>query len=99
MFALGDNPLFYAAESTNFVTTGTLVSYALTFQATKNTLSANGTNILSGRVRNYTAFSGPANPYETPNYLFLGDNTTSAAAAIKLRQVARLFARGAAVTG
>jgi hypothetical protein len=35
-------------------------------------------------LRDYTNFSGPIDPYETPNFIFMGDNTTSAEARIKL---------------
>ena len=51
------------------------------------TLSTGNTNILSGKLRDYTAFSGSVDPYETPNLIFLGDDTTSASANIKLSSV------------
>jgi len=79
IFAQSDNPLFTHAEDVAFVTTNGFVNYALTVAGTNYTLRANGTTILSGPTRNYTAFSGPINPYRTPNFLFFGDDTTSAA--------------------
>jgi hypothetical protein len=40
--------------------------------------------VLSGGLRNYSAFSGPINPYILPNFVFLGDNTSSASATVEL---------------
>ena len=42
---------------------------------------------LQGGVRDYTSFTGPIDPYETPNFLFIGDDTTSARGAYRLRRV------------
>jgi hypothetical protein len=64
IFAQSDSPLFTHAEETNYPTTA-LVDYALTFHPTNYVLSANGTPILSGPVRDYTAFVGFPNPYTT----------------------------------
>ena len=35
-----------------------------------------GESILSGTLRDYSPFAGSIDPYETPNFLFFGDNTT-----------------------
>jgi hypothetical protein len=86
IFAQSDSPLFTRAEDTNFTTTAS-VDYALTFHATNYVLSANGTNILTGPVRDYTAFAGFPNPYSTPDFLFFGDDTTSALGTFILRKV------------
>ena len=51
-------------------------------------LSSDGVSILRGRLRDYTAFEGPVNPYRTPNFIFLGDDTGSARAVIRLMYVA-----------
>jgi hypothetical protein len=48
------------------------------------TLTANMESILTGPLRDYGSFSGFPDPYETPNFLFLGDDTTSAQARIRL---------------
>jgi Ca2+-binding RTX toxin-like protein len=56
------------------------------------------TPILTGNLRDYTAFdhttaapspinSLPFDPYETPNFLFFGDNTTSARAISEIKQI------------
>lgn len=48
-------------------------------------LSVDGARVLGGRLRDYTAFNGPVfpifgelDPYEVPNLLFFGDDTSSA---------------------
>ena len=86
IFAQADSPLFTHAEETNVSTTAS-VDYTLTFHPTNYVLSANGTNILTGPVRDYTAFVGFPNPYSNPNFLFIGDDTTSAGGAVVLNQV------------
>lgn len=48
-------------------------------------LSANGTAILSGALRDYSSFGLP---YNLPNYLFLGDDTSSAGADVTLGDIA-----------
>ncbi len=71
--------LFTHAEEAVIATTQP-ISYDLHIQGNMYTLKNGATVILTGPLRNYTAFSGPINPYSTPNLLFLGDNTSSAAA-------------------
>jgi hypothetical protein len=85
VFAQSDSPLFTHAEDAHFSTTGSFVNYALNLHATNYILQANGTPILSGPVRNYTAFSGAPDPYSTPNFIFFGDDTTSASASVNVR--------------
>jgi hypothetical protein len=91
IFAQSDSPLFTHAEETNYVTTAS-VDYALTFHATNYVLSANGTPILSGPVRDYTAFVGVFNPYSISDFLFFGDDTTSAGGAFILKKVVLITA-------
>lgn len=88
IFAQSDSPLFTHAEDTAFVTTNGFVNYALAIFGTNYVLHANGTPILAGAVRNYTAFNGPINPYRTPNFIFIGDDTTSASGSFQVRSVA-----------
>ena len=55
------------------------------------TLAANGSTVLAGSLRDYTLAPPPPlplNPYHTPNLIFLGDDTSSAQARIRLRSVA-----------
>ncbi|HIK55546.1 MAG TPA: calcium-binding protein [Synechococcales cyanobacterium M55_K2018_004] len=64
--------------------TTTMVDYDLLVIGNTYYLSANQTVILHGALQDYTAFNAtgaglPYNPYTTPNFLFLGDNTSSGA--------------------
>jgi hypothetical protein len=43
--------------------------------------------ILSGPIRDYTAFNGFPNPYRTPNFCFLGDDSSSAGAMVNIADV------------
>jgi len=79
--------LFTHAEGATFDTTSTTL-YDLHVITDTYTLLADGVEILNGRLRDYSNFSGFPDPYETPNILFLGDDTTSAGARIKLDYVA-----------
>ncbi|MBD2087076.1 DUF4347 domain-containing protein [Trichocoleus sp. ST-U3] len=81
--------LFTHAEGATFDTTTGLIPYQLTVLGDTYTLSTGGTTILSGKLRNYTAWVGvgPIDPYETPNFIFFGDGTTSASAKVKLSDV------------
>jgi hypothetical protein len=83
----GPPNLFVHAEDAAFTTTGGFVDYSLTCVGSNYNLRANGTPVLSGPVRNYTSFSGPINPYRTPNFLFFGDDTTSASASVNVRRL------------
>ena len=62
--------------------------YDLTIQGSAYTLFANGVSILTGPLRDYTAWDHlpvlPFDPYETANFLFLGDNSTSARSSFTL---------------
>ena len=87
IFAQSDSPLFTHAEETNFNTAAVFVDYALTLHATNYVLQANGTPILTGPIRDYTAFPGFPNVYLNPNFIFLGDDTTSAGGAFNLKKV------------
>jgi hypothetical protein len=72
-----------------FGDTTQLSSYELAVLGDNFTLFRNGTAILNNRpLRNYTSFTGPINPYKTPNFLFFGDDTTSASASFELKNVA-----------
>jgi hypothetical protein len=87
VFAQSDSPLFTHAEDALLSNTNPFVSFALTLLATNYVLRADGAVILSGPIRDYTAFSGPINPYRTPDFIFLGDDTTSAGGSVGLRKV------------
>lgn len=72
--------LFTQAEGVAFDTT-TVNTYTLFIHGSRYILNANGSVILSGPVRDYTAFESQFfSPYKTPNFIFFGDDTSSASA-------------------
>ena len=82
-----DGKLLTQAESVAFSTTS-LTVYKLAVYGDTYSLSTNGSVILTGNLRDYTAFDGVLfNLYTMPNLVFLGDNTPSARAQIKLTDV------------
>jgi Domain of unknown function (DUF4347)/Bacterial Ig domain/RTX calcium-binding nonapeptide repeat (4 copies) len=80
------NSLFKAAENVSF-NTNLATNYTLSVQGDSYHLFANGTDILTGPLRDYTRFTYSIDPYETPNFIFLGDDTTSASGTFNLKQV------------
>ena len=82
----------FVASTTDVVAFDTTkeVQYSLAVQGNSYTLSANGTAILTGTLQNYTSgnTNGAPNPYTTSNFIFLGDNTTSARGEFRLNQIA-----------
>jgi hypothetical protein len=93
VFAQDDSPLFVRDESAAFDTTAAVRRYELTVLGETYTLRADGATVLSGPVRDYSAFTpiaGFPDPYETPNFLFLGDNSTSAAGSTQFSYVSVL---------
>ena len=76
--------LFTHGEGTTFATTFGLIDYQLNIVDDTFTLTANATPILTGPLRDYSRFEGFPDPYETPNFLFLGDDTTSAESRVRL---------------
>jgi hypothetical protein len=78
-------PSFTHAESFAANTTAANTTYDLTIQGSSYSLLANGTPILSGPLRNYSSFGLP---YNLPSYLFIGDNTSSAAGAFEFSRLA-----------
>jgi hypothetical protein len=79
--------LFRHGEGSAYATTTGLTDYRLTLGADTYTLTANSELLLTGPVRDYSAFNGFPDPYQTPNFLFLGDDTTSSQARVRLRFV------------
>jgi hypothetical protein len=87
IWAQGDDitgGLFKHGEGTSFATTTALTEYQLSILADTYTLTANAQPILTGPVRDYSGFEGFPDPYETPNFLFVGDDTTSAQARVRI---------------
>jgi hypothetical protein len=82
---------FTHAEGTTFTTTTDLVAYRLSVLGNSYALAVNGSTVLSGPLRDYAVSPPPPqplNPYNTPNLIFLGDDTSAAQARIKFRYAA-----------
>ncbi|NDJ16205.1 hypothetical protein [Myxacorys almedinensis] len=78
---------FTHAEGASFNTQAAIAQYELSILNNAYYLYANGNYgapLLTGRLRNYAA---EGSPYTIPNFLFVGDNTTSAQGSFKLAQV------------
>jgi hypothetical protein len=84
----GTTNLFTHAEDTSFATTTGLISYTLAIRGDSYSLAANGSPILTGALRDYSAFVGVPDVYEIPNFIFIGDDTGSARARIRLAALA-----------
>ena len=83
IFSQDDVPtLFVRGETAAFNTMFDFVLYELLVQGTTYELLANGSPLLSGMLRNYTAFPVP---YGIPNFLFFGDNTGSSGGSWELK--------------
>jgi len=76
--AASPSDLFTHAEGIVFDTTAGVTDYELYFHGDTYSLQAGGLSILCGPLRDYSAFSGPADVYETPSFMFFGDDTASA---------------------
>lgn len=79
---------FTHGEGVSFNTTTAVVRYDLFIITDTYRLSTDGQPILSGPIRDYTGFEGALDPYETPNVVAFGDNTTSAGARVQFNYVA-----------
>ena len=80
--------MFTHDEGAAWDTTSGLINYELAIISDSYKLWGNGTVVLTGSLRNYSNFTGLIDPYEIPNLVFLGDDTTSAQAHIQLAYVA-----------
>lgn len=79
--------LFTQAEGVTFNTTTSLIPYQLILRQQHYSLGVGNSELLSGTLRNYTPFTGFPDVYETPNFIFMGDNSRSTQAVIKLAYV------------
>jgi hypothetical protein len=78
------NTAFTHGEEGLFNTTSGIARFDLFVQGTAYQLFENGAFLLGGPLRNYSAFGSP---YNLSNFLFLGDDTTSAQASFNLSRV------------
>jgi hypothetical protein len=86
----GNGALFTHAEGVSYDTTAALTTYKLTVISNSYQLAANDMPLLSGTLRQYTDWDPPLplpDPYEQPNQLFLGDDTSSAGAEVWLGDI------------
>ena len=79
--------LFTHAEGVGFDTVDNMVRYGWLIQGNTYTLTADGSPILTGPLRDYTNFSGVIDPYEIPDFIFFGDDTSSADARVSIGRV------------
>lgn len=84
IWAQNDAPLFTHGESASFDTTLAIVRYDLEVLGNSYQLEADGVPILSGALRDYSSFGFP---YMVPNFIFFGDNTSSASAKVRIARV------------
>ncbi|MGE3819764.1 MAG: hypothetical protein AB7I30_10030 [Isosphaeraceae bacterium] len=84
VWAQNDNPLFTKGEGAAFNTTTGLTDFGLTILGNSYSLSANGQSLFGGAVRDYSAFGAP---YTSTNFLFMGDDTSSANARVEIARV------------
>ena len=77
IWAQSDSPIFTHAEGAAFNTTAALIRYDLIISGNSYTLVQGASTVLTGAVRDYSAIG--FFPYTQQNFLFVGDDTTSAA--------------------
>ncbi len=78
------NTGFTKGESTSDISSAVFVNYNLLMQGGSYAMFRDTTLILTGLLRDYSSFGSP---YTIPNFLFIGDDTTSARASFDLASV------------
>lgn len=93
----GTTPFQAVGQRLNGVNTTLASSYSLRILDQTYYLLANNRLVLSGALQAYNLWPKdprvPYNPYTTPNFLFLGDNTGSASASVELGTTSLNLAR------
>ena len=94
IWAQTDTPLFThsGSEQAAFDTTAAITRYKLIFNSGANWLFAGGVPLFNGALKDYSAFDHaaaglPMDPYETPSFIFMGDDTGSASAEVNISRV------------
>lgn len=77
-------PDFFHAEGALFDTTAAMTRYDVTILGSDYSIAADGNLLFGGSLRNYSSFGLP---YSLPNYLFVGDNTTSASGSFEIERL------------
>jgi hypothetical protein len=78
-------PAFTHAEGAAFNPTTAITSYDLNVSGSTYSLRANNVEILTGSLRDYSSFGFP---YTTTNWIFLGDDTSSARGSFEFSRLA-----------
>ncbi|MFW6731379.1 MAG: calcium-binding protein [Synechococcus sp.] len=88
----GSKPFQAVADRINGVNTNLATNYSLRILNDNYFLFGNNKLLLSGALQTYGLFPNPPgspyNPYMTKDFLFLGDNTSSASANVELGSIA-----------
>jgi hypothetical protein len=92
-----DGMLFTHSEGVNFDTTAGLINYQLSIITEVYRLTVDDNLILSGPVRDYVGFERNPDFYETPNLIFLGDDTSQAQAQVSIAAVSLRLATSPAL--
>jgi hypothetical protein len=77
---------FTRGEGAPFDPSRKIVRYELSMKDNRYGLFADRTLVLTGNIRNYAVEGLPV--YSLQNFIFLGDNTTSAQASVRITRVA-----------
>jgi hypothetical protein len=75
---------FLHAEEGPVDTTAATRRYTITIHGDAYTVAVDGSDILTGPVRDYSSFGAP---YDRPGFVFLGDDTTSASASSEVSRL------------
>jgi hypothetical protein len=78
-------PTFTHAEGAAFNTTAKITTYDLNISGSTYTLLADSVPVLTNTLRDYSAFGFP---YTTSNWIFLGDDTSSARGSFEVSRIA-----------
>jgi len=87
IWAQDDSPLHThsTTEKKAFNTTTALTQYQLVFQGTTYSLSSGGSDLFNGDLKDYSASTNPV--YDLENFMFFGDNTTSASGEVSISRI------------
>ncbi len=88
VWAQGDGKkLFTQAEGADTVTDDAMHHSVLRLDSSNYTLLQDGKVLLSGHLRDSSAFRGSPNPYRLKNFVFLGDDSQRSGAQVMLGSV------------
>lgn len=85
-----EQTLFNHAEGAVFNSTAAITDYDLVMQGNMYALYANNQMILNGFARDYSSHTDPllgSHPYDIPNFIFFGDDTSSAQSEVSISYI------------